>query len=125
MKKRHSPLQPPIEKKQREKKLAGMLYSTVYRVRVGARKRRGIAAAVAAAVEDALISFGGTRGPKDSDEAIWASIAWRIGAENFAHAVIEKKHEDAADGRPRRPTATFQQFLNKRYPKPEKKGDAE
>jgi len=126
MKKRHSPLIPPKEKKQREKKLAGLLCSPVYRGRAGATcvgayagARRGVAAVVAAAVEDALVAFDGSRGPKPSDETLWAEIAWRVGAENFAHAVIEKKAEDAADGRPRQPAAAFQKFLNQRFPKPE------
>jgi len=133
MKKRHSPLRPPIEKKQREKKLAGLLRGTVYRGCTGAcagacagatcaGARRGVAAVVAAVVEEALVAFDGTRGQKPSDEAIWAEIAWRVGAENFAHAVIEKKAEDAADGRPRRPAAAFQKFLNERFPRPEVRG---
>jgi len=120
MKKRHSPLRPPKEKKQSEKKLAGLLRSTVYRGRAGAR--RGVAAAIAAAVEDALSAFGGTRGPKPSDETIWAEIAWRVGAENFAHAVIDKISENDADGWPKHPPAAFQKFLNDRFPKPEAGG---
>jgi len=122
MKKRLSPLQPPIEKKQSEKKLAGLLRSTVYRGR--ARARRGIAAVVATAVENALTAFGGMRGPKPSDEAIWASIAWRIGAENFDLAVIDKIKENNADGMPKDPPAAFQQFLNDHFPKPPQKGVA-
>ena len=34
---------------------------------------------VNAAVEDALAAFCGTRGPAPSDEALWATFAWRFG----------------------------------------------
>ena len=34
---------------------------------------------VNAAVEDALVAFCGTRGPAPSDEALWATFAWRFG----------------------------------------------
>ena len=56
--------------------------------------------------------------PTPDDRSQWASIALRVGVENFHFAVEDKFKEDAADGRNfLRPPAVFQAFLNKRFPK--------
>ena len=68
-------------------------------------------------VEKALVAFGGTRGPGRTSEKVWAAIAWRVGPQAFDRAVEDKLAEDRCDGRPRDPAATFQSFLNKRFPK--------
>ena len=62
----------------------------------------------------AVSAFGGDA----EDRRIWAAIAWRVGAEEFHYAVLEKMSEDAADGPARNPAAAFQAFLNRRFPKP-------
>lgn len=120
MKMRKSPCT-PLRVKAKGKEISRYIFSSSdYRGRACAtrvRARRGANAFVAAAVEKALIAFNGTRGPKPSDEAIWAAIAWRIGATNFYHAVVEKMSEDNADGVPRNPAAAFQRFLDRRYPR--------
>ena len=72
---------------------------------------------IAAVVEEAIVAFGGTRGPNPSDEAIWAGIAWRIGAERFHYAVMDKLAEDRCDNAPRKRAATFQAFLDRHFPK--------
>ena len=77
--------------------------------------RSRVRASIDADLDLAVQAFGGTA----SDRAIWAAIAWRVGAEQFHYAVLDKIGEDAADGAPRKAAATFQAFLNARFPKPE------
>ena len=69
--------------------------------------------ALDADLDIAVRAFSGTK----SDRRLWASIAWRVGVEEFHHALINKLAEDSADNAPRRPAATFQAFLNARFPK--------
>ena len=68
----------------------------------------------------AMRAFNGTQ----SDRSLWASIAWRVGVEEFHHALLNKLSEDSSDNAPRCPAAAFQAFLNDRFPKPESKGSA-
>ena len=71
--------------------------------------------AVNAELDRAVAAFNGT----DHDRSVWAGIAWRVGAENFAHAVRDKISEDGSDHAARNPAAAFQAFLNDLFPKPE------
>ena len=48
---------------------------------------------VNAAVEDALAAFCGTRGPAPSDEALWATFAWRFGYGMLRDFVEQGKSE--------------------------------
>ncbi len=48
---------------------------------------------VNAAVEDALVAFCGTRGPAPSDEALWATFAWRFGYGMLRDFVEQGKSE--------------------------------
>ena len=82
--------------------------------------RTRLRASLDADLDIAVRAFNGTA----TDRRIWARIAWRVGVEEFHHALINKLAEDAADNAPRRPAATFQAFLNARFPKPEPKGGA-
>ena len=77
--------------------------------------RARLRASLDADLDVAVRAFNGTA----DDRRIWASIAWRVGVEEFHHALIDKLAEDSADNAPRRPAATFQAFLNARFPKPE------
>ena len=77
--------------------------------RSGARVR----AALDADLDAATRAFNGTA----ADRRLWASIAWRVGAEAFHFALMDKLAEDAADGPAREPAAAFQAFLNTRFPK--------
>ena len=69
----------------------------------------------------ALRAFNGTK----SDRRLWASIAWRVGVENFHYALADKLKENDVDKAVlRTPAAAFQAFLNERFPKPKSKGGA-
>ena len=48
---------------------------------------------VNAAVEDALVAFCGTRGSAPSDEALWATFAWRFGYGMLRDFVEQGKSE--------------------------------
>ena len=74
---------------------------------------RRIAGALDADLDLAVAAFGGTA----ADRRIWASIAWRVGVDEFHYALMDKLSEDAADGAPESPAAAFQAFLNRRFPK--------
>ena len=69
--------------------------------------------ALDADLDIAVRAFSGTA----TDRRIWARIAWRVGVEEFHHALLNKLAEDAVDSAPRRPAAAFQAFLNERFPK--------
>ena len=77
--------------------------------RAGARVRAALDADLDMAVE----AFKGTA----ADRRLWASIAWRVGVEEFHFALMDKLAEDRADGPARKPAAAFQAFLNARFPK--------
>ena len=55
---------------------------------------------IAAAVEDALTCFCGTRGPAPSDEALWANFAWRFGYSWLLDLVERGKAEMAQHTEP-------------------------
>jgi hypothetical protein len=82
--------------------------------------RKRLRLALDADLDIAVRAFNGTA----DDRRIWASIAWRIGIEEFHYALLNKLSEDSSDNAPRRPAAAFQAFLNDRFPKPESKGGA-
>jgi hypothetical protein len=64
----------------------------------------------------AVRAFNGTK----SDRSIWASIAWRVGVEEFHYALKDKLGENRSDKTNLlSPAAAFQAFLNDRFPKPE------
>ena len=109
-KKRRSPQTPYREKGKGKENRRGFLRKPSF-----ACARSRVRASIDADLDLAVQAFGGTA----SDRAIWASIAWRVGAEQFHYAVLDKIGEDAADGAPRKAAATFQAFLNARFPKPE------
>ncbi len=85
--------------------------------RAGARTcRAGVRRLIAAVVADAMAAFSGDQ----RDERIWASIAWRVGADRFLDAI----HQAAAEIREhsRRVAASampriFQSVLNARFPR--------
>ena len=79
---------------------------------------RLVAAALDADLDTAVGAFNGSA----EDRRIWASIAWRVGVEDFHFALMDKLAEDAADGPARKPAAAFQAFLNARFPKAEATG---
>ena len=82
--------------------------------------RERLRLALDADLDIAVRAFNGTA----DDRRIWASIAWRIGIEEFHYALLNKLSEDSSDNAPRRPAAAFQAFLNDRFPKPESTGGA-
>ena len=114
--KRHSPYNPYREKGKGKEDRRGSLQNRLSRAHMRTRLRE----ALDADLDIAVRAFGGT----PTDRRIWAKIAWRVGVEEFHHALVNKLAEDAADNAPRRPAATFQAFLNDRFPKPEPKGGA-
>ena len=75
--------------------------------------RTRLRASLDADLDVAVRAFNGTA----DDRRIWASIAWRVGVEEFHYALRDKLSEDAADNAPRHPAAAFQAFLNDRFPK--------
>jgi hypothetical protein len=75
--------------------------------------RKRLRLALDADLDIAVRAFNGTA----DDRRIWASIAWRIGIEEFHYALLNKLSEDSSDNAPRRPAAAFQAFLNERFPK--------
>ena len=103
----------------------GFSHGTVFRVRTRATARsviapypgldRLVAAALDADLDTAVGAFNGSA----DDRRIWASIAWRVGVEEFHFALMDKLAEDRADGPARKPAAAFQAFLNARFPKAE------
>ena len=79
---------------------------------------------VAAALDADLDTAVGAFNASAEDRRIWASIAWRVGVEEFHFALMDKLAEDAADGTRniRSRAAAFQAFLNERFPKTEATG---
>ena len=83
--------------------------------------RTRLGAALDADLDVAVRAFKGT----ESDRRLWASIAWRVGLENFHYALEDKLRENDVDKTVLlTPAAAFQAFLNERFPKPAKKGGA-
>ena len=114
--KRKSPCTPLREKGKGKEDRRGSLQNRLSR----ARMRKRLRLALDADLDIAVRAFNGTA----DDRRIWASIAWRIGIEEFHYALLNKLSEDSSDNAPRRPAAAFQAFLNERFPKPESKGSA-
>ena len=114
--KRKSPCTPLREKGKGKEDRRGSLQNRLSR----ARMRKRLREALDADLDIAVRAFGGT----PTDRRIWAKIAWRVGVEEFHHALVNKLAEDSADNAPRKAAATFQAFLNARFPKPEQKGGA-
>ncbi len=76
------------------------------------------------AVEFALESFCGTRGPAPSDEALWANFAWRFGYGELLACVEQGRSEMNCHRRPVPPSERprilqniLREFWNKRFPK--------
>ena len=116
--KRHSPLQPPIEKREGKEIRPDSKGSGLSCAR--ARARRDPRRLVAAAVAEAVAAFHGSK----SDELVWARIAWRVGADNFHDAIVQASSE--IDSHSSAPDSSelpriFQNVLNERFPKPEEK----
>ena len=106
-KKRKSPCTPFREKGKSKENRRG--FSRNRLSRTGAR----VSAALDADLDMAMLAFKGTV----ADRRLWASIAWRVGVEEFHFALLDKLAEDAADKSAHRPAAAFQAFLNARFPK--------
>ena len=115
--KRKSPLTPYREKAKGKEHRRGSLQNRLSR----ARMRTRLGEALDADLDVAVRAFKGTA----SDRRLWASIAWRVGVENFHYALADKLKEDDVDKAVLlTPAAAFQAFLNERFPKPEEKGGA-
>ena len=114
--KRTSPCTPLREKGKGKEDRRDSLQNRLSR----ARMRERLRLALDADLDIAVRAFNGTA----DDRRIWASIAWRIGIEEFHYALLNKLSEDSSDNAPRRPAAAFQAFLNDRFPKPESTGGA-
>jgi len=113
--KRKSPLTPYREKAKGKEHRRGSLQNRLSR----ARMRTRLGEALDADLDVAVRAFKGT----SSDRRLWASIAWRVGVENFHYALADKLKEDGVDKAALlTPAAAFQAFLNERFPKPEEKG---
>ena len=77
--------------------------------------RKRLREALDADLDIAVRAFNGTA----DDRRIWASIAWRVGIDEFHYALEDKLGENRADKSSlRSPAAAFQAFLNDRFPKP-------
>ena len=113
--KRKSPCTPLREKgKGKEDRRGSLSEPSSARARTrSASMRARLREALDADLDIAERAFNGTK----SDRRLWASIAWRIGIEEFHYALLNKLSEDSADNTPRRPAAAFQAFLNERFPK--------
>lgn len=76
---------------------------------------------VNAAVDEAIAKFGGSA----TDRAIWAKIAWRVGADAFVDAIFQGESE-LAEKRKRVPNEQlprfFQYVLNRRFPRKKAEG---
>ena len=79
---------------------------------------------VNAAVEDALVAFCGTRGPAPSDEALWATFAWRFGygmLRDFVEQGKSEMRQHKGGVKPSERPRILQNLLNEvwfgRYPK--------
>ena len=107
--KRKSPCTPLREKGKGKEDRRGSLQNRLSR----ARMRKRLRLALDADLDIAVRAFNGTA----DDRRIWASIAWRIGIEEFHYALLNKLSEDSSDNAPRRPAAAFQAFLNERFPR--------
>ena len=113
--KSNPPLTPDREKGKGKEHRRGSLQNRLSR----ARMRTRMGEALDADLDVAVRAFKGTA----SDRRLWASIAWRVGVENFHYALADKLKEDDVDKAVlRTPAAAFQAFLNERFPKPEEKG---
>ena len=81
--------------------------------------RTRLGAALDADLDVAVRAFKGTA----SDRRLWASIAWRVGVEDFHYALVDKLRENDVDKTVLlTPAAAFQAFLNERFPKKGEKG---
>ena len=113
--KRKSPCTPLREKGKGKEDRRGSLQNRLSR----ARMRTRLGEALDADLDVAVRAFKGTA----SDRRLWASIAWRVGVENFHYALADKLKEDDVDKAVLlTPAAAFQAFLNERFPKPGEKG---
>ena len=111
-KKRKSPCTPYREKGKGKETRRGSC-GTVCRARA-----RGMRTKLMAELDRDLDRLSAVYHPTPGDRCQWASIALRVGVENFHFAVEDKFREDAADGTNFfRPPAVFQAYLNRRFPK--------
>ena len=100
----------PLKRKREGKENRRDVLVSVFRAGAGAHVR----AAIDADLDRAVRAFGGT----PADRKLWARIAWRVGAENFHHALVDKLKEDETDTTVLvNRAAAFQAFLNDRFPK--------
>ena len=114
--KRKSPCTPLREKGKGKEHRRGSLQNRLS----CARMRTRLGAALDADLDVAVRAFKGT----ESDRRLWASIAWRVGVENFHYALVDKLRENDVDKAVLlTPAAAFQAFLNERFPKKGRKED--
>ena len=110
--KRTSPCTPLREKGKGKEHRRGSWQNRLSR----ARMRTRLGEALDRDLDIAVRAFNGTK----SDRSIWASIAWRVGVEEFHYALKDKLGENRSDKTNLlSPAAAFQAFLNDRFPKPE------
>ena len=110
--KRKSPCTPLREKGKGKEHSRGSWQNRLSR----ARMRTRLGEALDRDLDIAVRAFNGTK----SDRSIWASIAWRVGVEEFHYALKDKLGENRSDKTNLlSPAAAFQAFLNDRFPKPE------
>ena len=110
--KRTSPCTPLREKGKGKEHRRGSWQNRLSR----ARMRTRLGEALDRDLDIAMRAFNGTK----SDRSIWASIAWRVGVEEFHYALKDKLGENRSDKTNLlSPAAAFQAFLNDRFPKPE------
>ena len=115
--KRNPPLTPYREKGKGKEHRRGSLQNRLSCARMRTRLREALDADLDVAVR----AFKGSA----SDRRLWASIAWRVGVENFHYALADKLKENDVDKAVLlSPAAAFQAFLNARFPKPRPKGGA-
>ena len=84
---------------------------------------------IAVAVDEAVAAFSYAKGEsgRKKDRDIWLKIANRAGLSGFLDAFSQKSSEieEMAQRNKflRNPASSFQKLLNKRFPRPEEKGD--
>ena len=88
--KRSFPCTPLREKGKGKEHRRGSLQNRLSR----ARMRTRLGEALDADLDVAVRAFKGSA----SDRRLWASIAWRVGVENFHYALADKLKEDDVDG---------------------------
>ena len=122
--KRKSPCTPLREKGKGKESKPGVLGTGLFACTDARARGALLRRHVNEAVEEALRAFCGTRGPKPSDEALWASFAWHFGYDTLRELVRRGVSEMNVPGRhvsPAERPSVLQNLLNEvwrdRFPK--------